>query len=258
VRFTRLTLSVLFSVGLSTVVHAGPIGVLTNGDFESGLDGWTAEIESYDSFLYGLTPAGTITATDALFNIRETTDGGLMALMGSQDTPTYTGEGAPWDIVLHQTIALEAGSSLAGSVFFYNGDYIAQEQAWIQIRDANGNLVATPWKAWSGMSGQSGVIAGEAYDPPPVGWQEATAWTTWNWEAAVAGEYTLALGLTTRGDNTWATYVGHDRIHVAGAENLVTASQVVEAPEPSTLLLLAVALSAMWYRRHSTTIWQRR
>ena len=30
---------------LTTVAHAGPIGVLTNGDFESGLNGWTVEIE---------------------------------------------------------------------------------------------------------------------------------------------------------------------------------------------------------------------
>jgi hypothetical protein len=154
-----------------------------------------------------------------------------MALVGSQAAGGIdVADSGPWSIGLRQTVLLEAGGLVSGFAFFFNGDYIPQDQAWVHILDATGAVVAVPWFQSSGTDGP-GVS---------VPYEEGTPWTQWTWQAPLTGEYTIAFGMTTAGDNRFASYAGFDAIGV---------------DEPSSACLLTIGmLAAITFRNRASLL----
>jgi hypothetical protein len=235
-------LGLLGALVATTPAFAGPIG-LTNGSFENGASGWTATIPTgLSEFHPGPQPAGTIdivtsyttpfTSSAPPSETRLATDGLAFALIGSRQAGAFNGYGiqGPFDIQLSQIVSLNAGDRLSGNAFFYNGDYVAQEQAWVRIFDATGTLVAIPWFDISGTP-ENNTRGGDPLSATT--YETASAWSAWSWQSLAAGQYTIALGVTTIGDNRWASYAGFDGV----------------TPEPTSgsLLLLGGLFAA--YRR---------
>jgi hypothetical protein len=215
----HVCLGVLGILVAAAPAAAGPIG-LTNGSFENGTTGWTVSIPTGLSEVHpGPQPAGTIDILNSYstpwylppVQTLSPTDGSAFALIGSQEAGAFFGYGiqGPFDIELTQTISLAAGERLSGDAFFYNGDYVAQEQAWVRIFDASGTLVATPWFDTSGADDNN---TRDGYPLSATTYQTASDWIQWSWQAGTGGEYTIALGVTTIGDNYWASYAGFDGV----------------------------------------------
>ena len=224
-RLTRLCLFIL-------LVSAAPVGagVITNGSFESGLSGWSVSIDTYlTPFHDGDYPAGTVANAGSFLSSQLPADGISFALLGSQEAGgiSFGNTGGPWNISISQTISLDAGASLSGLAFIYNGDYISQEDAWVHILDSTGHIVATPWHEWSGDPAFSSETIHTSLG-------QVSPWTLWSWQPSVSGTYTVSLGVTTRGDNRLASFAGFDSVRV---------------PEPSTLGLFALGVLATAVRR---------
>ena len=209
------------------VTHASP---LINGGFESGdLFGWSVSNPSItDGHLsrgefvpYYTGPAGTI-AVGSQFHSATTFSGppGLSysALSGNYlaDLGTagsdYFGDVAPGTITpyiisLRQTVSLAPGQTISGWAAFINGDYLAQDQAWVKILDTSGAEIATLWTAHSGRPGDAGGITlGGAGTGSP--------WEYWHWETMTGSTYTLELAVVSRGDNQFDSHALFDGVSV--------------------------------------------
>jgi hypothetical protein len=212
-----------FTIAVLTVsdAFADPLLGLVNGSFESGdLTGWSLNIPlgpTADGL--SLAPMGT---GGVVQNLSETpyargafataSDGSYLAQLGTgQNAQDTEGTGIA-ELTLSQTISLDSGDTLSGLATFWSGDW-GQDAAFVKIFDAAGALVAMPWSI---------AASWELY-------RKTTFWTPWDWIAPTAGVYTLALGVSTQGDNRLSTKAGFDGI------------KVTSVPEPSTLLLMAVA-----------------
>jgi hypothetical protein len=204
---------------------------LVNGSFESGnFHGWTLENpRGLSVFQPRRRAAGTANVMSSwighagLPSARQATEGRGFAGLGSLMDGHFTGNWS-YNITLKQTLSLAAGDQVSGWSFFYNGDYEPQDSAWVTILDSSGQEVGNPW----GES--SGGLRG--FDGNSTACFSATPWTFWNWEAPADGLYTVTLGLTTGGDNSFASYGFFDDIRVQ-------TSAFSPVPEPSALALLA-------------------
>jgi hypothetical protein len=200
-----------------------------NGDFETGdFTGWTLTNPIGIGEFTGPTPAGYIGVSDSFYDSASgqyvmPITGQFMAVIGTGNTSFRSSQ--EWVIEASQTLRLDAGTVVSGRSFFYNGDYAAQDTAFVRLLDEGGRPIATPWLESSGTPGQP-YQGREASTP----YRSVTPWVDWSWFAPTAGIFTLELGATTLGDNRFASFGGHDAIHV---------------PEPSSLLLSLVGLCGL-------------
>lgn len=202
-----------------------------NGSFESGdFDAWTLSIPNGVS-VGGPPPFERPAGTAEVVSFWQMGDmpapaqpvsGSCFAVLGSLDLGFFSGE-QNYVISLRQTISLNQGDLLSGRSFFYNGDFEAQDAAWVKLYDLNGNEIANLWYASSGDSG--------------IPFRSATEWTTWEWLAPSMTDVTLELAMFTGGDNRLASYGFFDDINVT------------PVPEPSGALLLFGGLAAVFALR---------
>lgn len=223
------------SFGLPALVAATP----TNAGFESGkFIEWRLNIPCGTSETSPLSrPAGTAQVISSwiqqpgMSQLRSASEGNHFAALGSLENGRFTGN-RTYNITLTQQIHLLPGETLIGSAFFYNGDYVSQDSAWVNILDDNGQSIARPWFESSGGARKT--------DPNSTPYATATPWTEWLWEAPKDNIYTLSLGITTRGDNILASYGFFDDIRVKEA-----AATIPLVPEPSSLTLVALGVAGL-------------
>ncbi len=223
------------SAALSLSALAAPV----NGGFESAdYSSWQATIPSdYSEFDVAPRLAGSATVVSSwqrndMLEPKIAAEGNYFLALGSHDAAYYTNT-LTYDIFVSQTFSLQTGQSLAGLASFYNGDAAPQDSAWVRILDAPGeNLLATPWQEFSG-----------AFPDHPdnlnvTAYRLASAWTAWEWTAPLAGDYTLAFGVTTQGDNRFGSFGFFDGTGVFTA-----------VPEPSVVSLAAISAAGLFLAR---------
>ena len=227
-----MKLSKIYTLAGSVFVMAAAQATPLNSGFESGdFSNWTVSIPSgVSGFPPFDRPAGTAEVVSSWIGgtmptARFADEGSHFLALGTLERGYFTG-GAAYDISASQTFTLHQDDTVTGAVFFFNGDYEVQDSAWVKILDASGNnLIATPWLKSSGNPNPN--------DPSATPYQDASPWTSWQWTAPATGEYTLSLGVSTFGDNRFATYGFFDGIGV----------MATTVPEPSSAALLVGFLS---------------
>lgn len=230
-------------VGFSTMTHASHPNL--NLGFETGsLQHWRSNIPrgksefSTHSRLAGTTQvASTWGQQVGMSPLRSAIEGNHFAAIGSLDDGYFTGD-CSYNITLTRSIHLFAGETISGSSFFYNGDYEAQDSAWVKILNTDGCAISQPWFESSGVA--------TATTP----YRTASSWVEWSWEAPEDSVYSLVLGMTTGGDNVKASYGFFDDIRVNAATPINTSS----VPEPSSLSLIALGatgLAALRRKKHA-------
>ena len=197
-----------------------------NNGFETGdFTGWTVTIPTGVSQYIGPTPAGSAGVYSSwgpytgMATALTAHDGNYFAAIGSDDYGFFTAPQS-YDINARMTFSLHAGDVVSGWAAFYNGDYEAQDMAHVGIFDSGNNQLSTPW-LW--------VSGGDTY-------RTLTPWQAWQWQAPTDGNFTIELGVTTFGDNTFASYGLFDSVGV---------SSVVPVPEPTELAMVAMGLCCL-------------
>jgi hypothetical protein len=219
---------------------AGPV----NLGFETGdFSGWSVSISTglveWDGHDNGETlgdgvmveiPAGIAAVLDTWawqpsFEPYEALEGTSFALFGTGDGDgaiTRVFSGGPHEMMASQAFTIGAGHTLSGWSFFFTDDHLPQDIGFVQVFDESGALVSEPWSR-------------RLLDPFDE--RRHNPWTEWSWNAPASGSYTVAVGISSRGDNAYASYAGFDRIRV---------------PEPSSLWLTAMGAGLVlgrWRRR---------
>ena len=200
-----------------------------NGGFESAnLLGWTIENPGIilDDQAFART-AGTMgilhswgVAPD-FTSTRSPQQGNSFAALRTRANGNFSGEGT-YSFSLNQSVQLDQGDLLSGWAFFYNGDLLPQDLAWVRIFDGGGGLISTPWV--------EGFDAVNHTSTTPL---TATDWTYWEWEAPTSGLYTIRLGMTTGSNNNGASYGFFDNLNITPA---------IPVPEPSSLALATAGI----------------
>ena len=221
-------------LSFSATTHAS----ILNSGFESGsFQDWKLNIpRGTSTFAPNSRLAGTAQVTSAwstqagASQLRSAVEGNYFAVLGSLADGSFMGNRA-YNITLTRSIHLLAGETLEGSSFFYNGDFQAQDSAWVKILDEDGCPIAQPWFQISGNSHTS-----TANSTP---YQTASLWTPWSWQAPVEGDYALSLGVTTGGDNNMPSYGFFDDIVVCASKG------IAPVPEPSSLTLVVIGAAGL-------------
>lgn len=216
------------TASLVTSATAHPI----NGSFESGaFEGWRLENPRGYSSSPSRNPfAGTASVVSSwgqefgLNQRRSAPDGSRFAVLGTLANGNFIGN-RTYNISLNQDLSLAAGDTISGWSFFFNGDYQAQDTAWVKVLDCDGQLIATPWLENSGC------------DLNASPYQAATPWSQWFWQVPEDGIYTVSLGVTTRDDDNYASYGFFD--------DILTIPANVPVPEPSALSMVALGITLL-------------
>ena len=207
------------------------ISAPVNGSFESGgFEGWSLAISrGGPAYQPHNNPAGTTSITASWLQtvggnaVYSPFDGNKFATLGTLAGGNFTGH-RTYNISFSQQFSLNQGDIVSGWAAFFNGDYEAQDSAWIRVLDRDGVRRATPWRENSGSRSE------RDFNSTP--YQSATPWTQWSWQVPESGNYTLSMGMTTSGDNNYASYGFFDNIFIIPTSTLV--------PEPSAVTLVAV------------------
>lgn len=242
---TRLILTTATAtlLGFTSTTHAA----LLNPGFESGnFQNWRLNIPRGTS---EFTPQSRLAGTAQVVStwgqqagmsqLRSAVEGNNFAALGSLADGCFTGN-RTFNITLTRSIHLLAGESISGSAFFYNGDTIAQDSAWVKILNDEGCAIAQPWFETSGSS--------RSIVPNSTPYRTASLWTQWSWQAPVESDYALSLGVTTGGDNNMPSYGFFDDIRVQTATAIIT-----PVPEPSLLTLVAIGAAGLAALRKTNT-----
>jgi len=175
-------LFVLFAI--LTVINMGVIqevsAELTNPGFETGdTTGWTV-------VLFGGS-AKIVTFHNGSESTYYPMEGNNFLKLKPEDPDIY--------VTASQTVILNAGNTLSGWAAFDSRDYMPfNDDAAVQIYDASGKLLATPW-------GSDVRKLGKYSDDP---------WTLWRWTAPADGEYTLVYCVANARDGTFDSYALFD------------------------------------------------
>ena len=214
---------------LAAVVQTGRGEILTNGGFETGdLSLWTVTIPTGTSSGGGVEPAGTVEVVASFSRVGgeyvyvAPHGGDYFAAIGSANSAYFTNVGSVYDVTAGRTLTLLEGQTVSGWAVFYNGDFEAQDTASVRVFDSIGQLVSTPWSDTSGFTSPGGVP-----------FLSASEWTSWQWQAPAAGDYTIEVGVTTRGDDRFASFGLFDDITVQ------------PVPEPSVVALIGGGLGLL-------------
>lgn len=227
-----LIAGVVVTFGQTWQASAAPI----NGSFESAVfDGWRLEIaRGSSSSNQRNRAAGSATVASSWESdsnpsaLRSAIAGSKFAILATLANGNFMGN-RTYHISLTQTLILSPGETVTGWASFFNGDFEAQDSAWVKILDDDGNLVATPWSENSGCAPE--------IHHNQTSFQNATPWTQWYWQSPSSGAYTLSLGMTAHGDNNYASYGFFDDVLVVPA--------TLPVPEPSSLSLFALGAAAL-------------
>ena len=230
---TRLILTTATAILLNHPLTS--LATMLNLGFESGdFQNWRLNIPRGNSEMSSRSqPAGTAQTVSSwiqqpgLSQLRAAVEGNTFAALGTLADGRFTGN-RTYNITLSRTIHLRAGETISGSAFFYNGDTIAQDSAWVKILDEEGCAIAQPWFEVSGRS------------PTSTNYHAPSPWTSWSWQAPTESTFSLILGMTTGGDNNMPSYGFFDDICVKAAT-----SSISPVPEPSSLSLLALGAAGL-------------
>ena len=214
---------------LATVLQTTNAAVL-NGGFESAnFQNWRVNIPRANTGsgngyrLVGSAQAATSWgASFAMSPLRVAIEGSQFAILSSVANANFTGSRS-YNMTLTRQIHLMVGESVSGAAAFYNNSYSDQDNAWVSILDNDGHTIARPWFAETTHL--------QAVNP--------SLWTQWSWQAPQDGNYTIGLGLTTRGDDYTPSYGFFDNICVQQA------TQISSVPEPSVLSLIALGAAGL-------------
>jgi hypothetical protein len=234
----NLSLILLVVCAASFGLPALATATLINASFESdSFNGWRLNIPRGMSETSPRSrPAGTAQIISSweqqtgVTPLRSAVEGNYFAAIGSLENGGFT-DNRTYNITLTRRIHLHPGEILRGSAFFYNGDHVSQESAWVNIFDPNGQSIARPWFESSG--------GGRPTDPNSTPYATATPWTEWSWQALEEDTYTLSFGITTKGDNRLASYGFFDNLFIQPA------TTIVPVPEPSSITLAALGATGI-------------
>lgn len=212
---------------------------LINGGFENGnFTGWSVDIpfvaipqppglgpagsaEVKNNFKYLDSLLGTITRFPA--------EGNYLAALGTGSADYEIVPQGSIHITAKQSTYLNKGDKISGWVSFYNGDFDPQDSGRISVENKYGAKIIDLWQEYSGSS-------------TTIPYNSISPWTYWQWVVPRADTYTLALGVTTGGDNVLSSWALFDGIRV-------TPSSV---PEPATIIMLGTGLMALlWLCRNT-------
>lgn len=237
----KRTLTILIATAVTTlsVVQLAQAATI-NGSFESAVfDGWRQELgRGYSSSQRRYLSAGAATIVPTWQSsfgggpLQAAIAGSKFAMLSTLANGNFMGNRA-YNISLSQKVSLHAGESVSGWAAFFNGDFEAQDSAWVKILDFEGNLAATPWQQNSGCVPELHFNTSSYHGVTP--------WTQWSWQAPTSGVYTLSLGMTTTDDNNYASYGFFDDILVTPA--------TLPVPEPTSLSLVAIGAALVAAQR---------
>lgn len=189
----KLVIGLVMAVVLAATGHVQ--AAIVNGGFETGdFTGWTVTIPSGGEALVVTDHVGDNSSTylpvEGTYFARLKTDGS-----GSSTT-------------IKQTVLVGAGERLFGWAAFDYQDYDPyNDYAYVQILDALGSVIATPWAEY-------GLDHPNYWDGP---------WTFWSWTSSVSQTVTVVLGIANEGDDQCDSYALFDGVGVV--------------PEPSPFLV---------------------
>lgn len=219
---------IFLTIAINSV--ASPI----NSGFEMGdFTGWTTDNPvGFSEFPPQERLAGSLNILSSGWHGRNPNEGSHMLAVSTGEY-AYFQTNLTYNIFASQPVTLYAGDTIQGSAFFYNGDYEAQDSAWVHIFDGSGtNLLASPWIEHSGNY-ELGSLRSVPY-------QGATPWTIWNWTAPTDGTYMLSLGVTTFGDDAFAS---------AGVFDAINVVSTATVPEPMPVAIFLTAAAFLIRRR---------
>lgn len=232
----------LAALGLIAAGHAQATTSLVNGDFESGLAGWSTvgdastytattgalllstastDLGAYDDPQPWSGTSAVDNADGALTAFAGLSSGALDLIDGNGDSlPAYTGSAAS------QTFSVAAGSTLSFSWNLLSKDTYFADYAYVVI---NGSLT------------QLGNSLSNTASASLAGLSTASGWQTFSHTFSQASTVQLVLGVVNVGDTT------------ATSALLVDNVQVAAVPEPASLALalggLAVVAASARRRR---------
>ena len=178
---------------------------LFNGGFETGdFSGWTLSM-----------PSLSLVADSATL-LDPAAGGGYVPMEGDFLARIFMGEAGA---TASQQVALIAGTTLSGFAAFQSldvGPDLGDDNAFVNILNANGVLIATPWSAHASSLTANGNDFG------------FTPFELWSWVVPTDGLYILQLGIANPDGN------GSFNGQALFDGNLVSNP----VPEPSTILLV--------------------